>query len=448
MGVIAEVLNATETIMTAYPELVFTHVGPALQDTLKVAGVVSLVFAGLNQILNFRQITYSTYLVWAIRYICIVFMATVWSNFAIFYNVFIDLPTEYAYATIASVDKSTIQLTNCHTVSEYLGPIKLVVTGHHQECDETTVITHVPITQNSTTMYDMLDDFGQQIFSIAKNVIGQFGLTHGSTYKYLFGGLIIYIIGIIYIAASLVVLLISKVGLAVAMGLAPLAISMLTFTQTRGYFESWLRFTGGFAIVPLLVMSVVSVAISVANNIVPGSDFFGGFMPFVLVAIAVLVLLFQIPTMASQLAQTSVPQLGAAMAAQAASRVSQFVKSPLTIYSAGKERMEAAVNRYEVTREKEGGGHAISGLRAFAAMTQSSQYRAERANTRGYQKANLDAAKNKNIDNHNGPYPNSGRENPPPPVHNAPVVSPNYTTNDYLRTFENNHRNQNSNSNN
>ena len=48
-----------------------------------------------------------------------------------------------------------------------------------------------------------------------------------------------------------------KVGLAMAVSLAPVFIPTLMFKATGNLFESWVRFTIGFALIPLVLGGVI-----------------------------------------------------------------------------------------------------------------------------------------------------------------------------------------------
>jgi type IV secretion system protein VirB6 len=392
MGIIRDVITATETVLTSYPENVFAAVGPPLQITLQAVGVLSLLFVALNHIFNFRSVTYSTYIVWCIRYACIVCVAVVWGNFAIFRNLVVDVPMGYSTALIASVTTSVPEDYICGRKRIWIGSGG-VWYWRDKHCTR-YVDRAIPLTRDLNSTYDMFDTFNDRIFGVAGDIISRIGM-RPSTWKYLLSGLIVYIIGIFFTATSLIIMLISKLGLAVSLGLAPLAISLLTFPQTKGYFESWLRLVVGFALVPLLLVSLMSVVITVANGMVTGTDsFFAGNMAFVLVTLAAVALLFQIPALASQLASAHMPQMGPQALAGAASRMAQFASAPLTARAAIYNRTSGASNAAKIAAAKGAGpiGVAYAGIKA---MTQSSQYRSDKAYRKSQQKSNLATAKGK-----------------------------------------------------
>lgn len=360
MGVISTVVGQTETILINYVEAVFTYVAPPLQTTLKAAGILSLMFIAMNHIFQFRNVNYSTYITWGIRYVCIVSLATIWGNFQIFYDLCVNIPFEYMNALIPAG-------------ASYNGVVEAKMYNP----------------ANVTDIYTALDEFRHAIFYVADNIIHAFKLLKGSTYKYIPAAILVYIIGIIFTGASIVILLVAKLGFAIAMGLAPLAIAMLLFPQTKGYFESWLRFMGGFAVVPLLLASLMSVVITLAVNMQREDDIFKGFMPFVLVSLAGLVLLFQIPALASSLASTSMPQMGPGAMAGAIGSLGKTVSAPFTkalntaksinnVHSKGKDMQYVAKNARDSGAKGSGAGAAVR------AMMMSSN---ARANLRDERKA-------------------------------------------------------------
>ena len=399
MGVIADVVTGTESALSMYPEVVFNTLGPVLVDTMRLVGVMSLMFMALNQIFHFREITYSTYLKWAIRIICIYAFALSWENFSLFYDLFVNVPFEFA-SNITSA--SHVNMVICQSTGLFgfgwtnlptIIDLSDIFSSANVKC--LGLPAPPPVTNGDNSIYIALDTFRDALFQIGDALMNSFELLDGGTWKNIFAGLIVYVIGLIFTGTAIVVMITAKVGFAVGMGLAPLAIALLTFSQTRGYFESWLRFVSGFALVPLLVSTLMSVVILVAYGLTRNDDFFAGFMPFVLVALAALVLLFQIPTLASQLASTNMPSIGPAMAAQAAMRAYAFAKAPLTAVSAASNRGGAAVNAAKTARAN-GQGPARAALSGVKAMLQSAQYRATRASVKGRHKNSLDRAKARN----------------------------------------------------
>ncbi|WP_245461642.1 type IV secretion system protein [Rhizobium leguminosarum] len=125
-------------------------------------------------------------------------------------------------------------------------------------------------------------------------------------------------VGGIFIATCAVIVLTAKAGFIVALSMAPLGIMMLLWEGTRQYFQGWVSLVIGFAIIPLLLGCLMAIVLYFAGHLLATSgasssdkDKYFGFVFFM---IAVLVLLFHIPTMAHALASAFVTVGGASVA--------------------------------------------------------------------------------------------------------------------------------------
>jgi type IV secretion system protein VirB6 len=344
MGIITDVIGYTDNTLLQYAQNAFTVIAGPLSTVLATAGVVSVLFVTLNNIFQFTTINISTYVTWVLRFAVIFAFATIWQNFELIYNLFITVPEEYIGILLSA---ATVNLNGSPNTDLY---------------DPGRV----------TDIYSALDEFGNGIFYVSGEMFGAMGGWNvGKNIRYALLGIAVAIVGVIFIVAALVIVLVGKVGFAAAVGLAPLAISFLLFPQTRGYFQSWLNFTTGFAVIPLLTGAIMAVVISVAvSTTTGGDDFLRGFLPFVLVAICALVLLFQLPTMASALAQTSVAAVGAG-AALAMTRMA--IKAPFSAASAAKNFSYA-----QSQARMAGQGRMASIGSALGAMRVGSQVRQQR----------------------------------------------------------------------
>lgn len=390
MGIISIVLNETDTVLTNYNQAVFNLVSAPMQSALVAAGVISLAFVGLNTIFNFRQITYSTYFIWIVRYACIVGFATVWGNFDLLRTAIVQTPLDYAYKTIASITVQQEQTYQCG----WKGVFGWGLTPVNPKYCKQMVDTLVPLASDEASVNQIFDTFSERIFSVGGSLFDKVK-ARPSSWKYLISGMLVYIIGVMFAMTTVFILLMAKLGLAVMFALGPLAIGMLTFPQTRGYFESWLRMSVGFAVVPLIVASLMTVVVSVAGKMVQGSDsFFAGNLTFVVVATAALALMFQVPHIASSLSNTSLPQMGAGQMANAAMRMKQMIAAPMAAKTSIHNRVSAANNAAQTASAK-GQGTMRSAYAGVKAMTQSSQYRDSKADRKARQSSALELARGK-----------------------------------------------------
>lgn len=430
MGVISDVLSKTDEKMVAYVQNVYDAVSTPLNYTLGLAGGLSLIFVAINHIYNVRSVTYSVYILWAVRYACIIAFST-GLNYGVphYLNDLIkELPASYGAATIASVTTSREERYKC---GEHRGPFDKV-NWKNKYCTRTIVET-TPLVKDANGVNELLDKFIRSIFDKGQSLYNRVGWDAG-TWKFMLSGFIVYLIGFFFTATAILILLMSNIGLALMFGLAPLAVAMLTFPQTRAYFHNWLSMTVGFALVPMLIMALMSIVLTVAYEIPPGDDdFFGGNLSFLLVALSAIAFLFQVPSMASTLASSSLPQMGAGQMAGAASRLAQVARAPFTAArtaisaplaarAAINDRMGAGKSAAEAASAGGKGrlGTAYAGTKA---MMQSSQYRAQKANRTNIRDSVLERAKTKNTTN-TQPAPKATSNN------NTPVAS---ASNQYLQ---------------
>ncbi len=423
MGIVVDVLSATDAIMITYVQNVYDTVSAPLKITLGLAGGLSLIFVAINHIYNVRSVTYNTYILWAVRYACIVAFATGLANNVPHYlnDLIKSIPNSYGAATVASVKTFTEEKYKCGRIYGVFG-----VVGWKQKWCTRTVESNTPLAKDANAVNEVLDLFSNKIFGIGAGLFDQLGWKP-STWKFIISGLLVYVIGFAFTAASLLILLMSNIGLALMFGLAPLAVALLTFPQTRNYFSNWLSMTIGFAIVPMLIMALMSIVLTVANKIPQGDDsFFQGNLAFLLVAVAAVAFLFQVPGMASTLASSSLPQMGTGQMAGAASRISQMARAPFTAPLAARAAINdragagKAASQAATASGKGRMGAAYAGTKA---MMQSSQYRAQKANRTNIRDSVLERAKTKNTTN-TLPAPKATSNN------NTPVAS---ASNQYLQ---------------
>ncbi|MGX5805879.1 type IV secretion system protein [Bradyrhizobium sp. Arg314] len=280
MGIISTIAHTIDGALVNYAETIFVGVAAPIRKLLSGVALIALLFTALNHITQFRPVNYSIYLLWGGRYILIYSFATMWVNFHGIYTILVEVPGDYT-AIMLRVAAKQIPTNNKNVID----PDRI------------------------TDTYSAMDQFTHAILTISEGYLSDIPIFKvGKALRNIFMGGLILVIGAFFTAACAISVLIAKVGFAVAISLAPLAIIMLMMPQTRQHFESWTRFTMGFVIIPLLTSALMTVVLYVAAQILANDE--GGF-EFPIIMIAVTVLLFMLPTMASTLASASVAAVGA-----------------------------------------------------------------------------------------------------------------------------------------
>ncbi|MDR6101884.1 type IV secretion system protein VirB6 [Agrobacterium larrymoorei] len=287
MGIIQDIGTQIDGATVDYLQSVFTAVAEPVSTLMKSIGVVALLFIAINHIFQVQSVHYSKYLSWGVTYVIVVSFATIWSNFSPVYNALTGITQGYSNLVVEAVAKDIETLR-----ADILDPGKITGAGEAKT-------------------YAAMDEFGHAIVWIAGDFFRDTSITNlGKTFRNIFSGVVVLVVGGIFIAASAVMVLIAKVGIILAISLAPLGIMMFMWDKTRQYFQGWVSLLIGFSVIPLLLGCLMAIVLYFAAHLLANSGasshdkskFFG----FVFVMIAALVLLFHIPTMAQTLASASV----------------------------------------------------------------------------------------------------------------------------------------------
>lgn len=347
MGVISNITRTLDKTLVDYAQVVFQGVAEPIRELLGAMALVSLLLIAVNHIIQFRTINYSMYLHWALRYILIYSFATMWVNFEGVYSILIDLPNNYASIMMHAAKV----------------PIKNV---------DPALLDPERISDTPSAM----DEFAHAVMYLSGKYIEDFSIWHvGKSFRNVFIGVLFLIVGGFFTSACAIIVMIAKIGFAVSISLAPLAIIMLMMPQTSQYFESWTRFTIGFVVLPLLTATLMAIVLYIAAEVYVASR--GNDFAFIFIMMAATVLLFMIPTMASSLASVSVAAVGAG----AVSAATSMAKSAAMRVHGGSQRLRDGVSVASAAREA-GASPAPAAWAGISAMRQSAYIRQQRRDER------------------------------------------------------------------
>jgi type IV secretion system protein VirB6 len=282
MAIIMDTLTKIDTAVASYIQNVFMHVGPPVAKMIKAAGVVGISFIAVNGLMQFRTIQFSEYFNWSVKYILILMFATTWANFAPIYDIVTNVPSSYGGALLNS-------------------------TGFGAGGD--------------TGIYQQMDSFVASIFEMAKVSMKRGGLFN-LTPKIV--GVVLAILGAFFVVAAVIIMCIGKIGLAMAFSLAPLFIASLMFKPTSELFHSWSKLTIGFAMIPLVVASIMGIVLGLSKALLgswaaDGGGFnFSDLAGFLIMILASVFLLWQVPMLVQSLSGSIVGGINGAAAAASA----------------------------------------------------------------------------------------------------------------------------------
>lgn len=170
------------------------------------------------------------------------------------------------------------------------------------------------------------DGFGASIDRVlvnlstaSTNIAAEFG-------GWFMGGLVGFTctVGIVLIgAASAIMILFPKVVITILLGLAPIAIAMTLFDNTKNYFERWASACVSWALYPIFIASIFAIMIGMGNKMISdiGTDGFGSigaFIPFLILEALIVLCIAFLPMLVSSVSG-NLQQIGVIAAGRLAS---------------------------------------------------------------------------------------------------------------------------------
>lgn len=267
---IQDTLDTLDAAIESYAESVFVTMAGPIATTLQAMGVVGLALIALNAIVQWAPIRIGEYLVWGVRYVVVTAVATSWAQFLPFYLILTNMP--------GAIGAELLGATGAPNLNAALDEM---ITG----------------------LFDFSDRAAEEA--------GMFSISLVSV--------VIWVIGALMAVVAIIVSSLAKVGLAVAVSLAPVFIPTLMFKATGNLFESWVRFTIGFALIPLVLAGVMGAIIGIGRSLIGdagGATELSEAASFVIVAAAAIFLMAKVPTLVNGLAGTIVATANGTAAAQ------------------------------------------------------------------------------------------------------------------------------------
>ncbi|WP_420337024.1 type IV secretion system protein [Roseibium sp.] len=258
---IADTLNSIDTAVADYAETIFQGVSSEINTALVAAGLVGLSLIAINSILAFSTVSMRSYITWSVRYIIVLAVATSWTQFEPIYNIITDVPQSYGGALLAQAGAG---------VSDNAG-------------------LNDAMDQMVTSILDLADTMNEES--------GWLGIS--------ISAVLLMVLGAIMAFVAIAISAIGKIGLALFISLAPLAIGALAFNGTRQLFESWSRITIGIALIPLVLAGIMGAVIGVGTQLMneaAGATSLSDVAGFVIVTLAAIFMMKNVPTYATGLA--------------------------------------------------------------------------------------------------------------------------------------------------
>ncbi|MCP4182474.1 MAG: type IV secretion system protein, partial [Hyphomicrobiales bacterium] len=286
---INDTLTLIDNAIGSYAQTVFTGFAGPVTTMIQVGGLVGLALVAANAIFQFTLVRMSSYMTWGVRYVVILSVATTWSQFQPIYNILTNTPGSIGAALLGATGAPNLNIA--------------------------------------------LDQMVTEIFNFSDRANAESGWLGISLTS-----VVLIVLGALMACVAILVSALAKVGLAMSVSFAPVFIASLLFSATKSLFESWTRFTIGFALIPLVLAGVMGTVIGVGQSLIgtaSGASTISAAAGFIIVIFAAIFMMFNIPSLVTGLAGTIVTTgTGIAEARAAARNASNTVTAPVrTAYS-------------------------------------------------------------------------------------------------------------------
>lgn len=327
---INDTLTLIDNAITGYAQTVFTGFAGPVTGMIQAGGLVGLALIAANAMVQFVPIRMSSYVTWGIRYVLILSVATTWSQFQPIYNIITNVPGNIGAALLSATSAPNLNLAMDEMV---------------------------------TAIFDFADRANEES--------GWFSISLTSV--------VLIVLGALMACVAILVSALAKVGLAMSVSFAPVFIACLMFSATRSLFESWTRFTLGFALIPLVLAGVMGSVIGIGQGLAgtaSGASEISAAAGFIIVIFAAIFMMFNIPSLVTGLAGTIVTTgTGIAEARAAARNTSNIATSPVRTAHGLTARHDAGAQAMDNVRENGVGrlGQSAAYVTLFARMSRDRQ---------------------------------------------------------------------------
>ncbi len=271
MGAIETLIDTVDGMILGFVQGSFGSLSDSIHILWQLMFIVFIAVYGYKVMISGR-FSASDMIVHCVKIIILLAVATQWDTFfVIVYNMVTDLPSDIAGQILQGATNT-------------LG-------SSAQPTDQ--------LTANSG-----LSDFFDRGMKVVQRILEGAGIMEWSVYFYA-GVVFMGTVGFAAYAGMLIIL--SKVALAILLAVGPVFILLLVFSNTRGLFEGWLRTLLNYSVIPIFVYTLLAFLLSLAERPLENMEqnsgvndpVLDGVAPYALVTFISVLLLMQVMNMAA-----------------------------------------------------------------------------------------------------------------------------------------------------
>lgn len=271
MGAIETLIDNIDAMILGFVQGSFGALTDSIHILWQLMFIVFIAVYGYKVMISGR-FSASDMIVHCVKIIIILVVATQWDSFfTLVYNIVTDLPNDIA---------GQILQGSTNTLGSSAQPTDLM-------------------SANSG-----LSDFFDRGMKIVEKIMEGAAMFDISTYAYA-GCVFAGTVGFTGYAGMLIIL--SKIAVALLLAVGPIFILLLTFSNSRGLFEGWLRTLLNYSVIPIFVYTLLAFLLSLAQRPLENLEqhsgvtqsLLDGVAPYALVTFISVLLLMQVMNMAA-----------------------------------------------------------------------------------------------------------------------------------------------------
>lgn len=330
---IEELILNIDNIVLGFVQNTYGNLSSTVATLWRLMFIIFIAIFGYKVIISGR-FQASSLIVNTVKIIIILVLATQWDNFLIVvYNMTTDLPSDVAGVLMQGVNSAA----------------------------------GAPTASDQVSANSALSTFFDRTMEVNEKILEGAGWTDFGKY---FFALLVWAAAMLFTGYAAMLIILSKLAVAILLAIAPLFILLLIFANTKSLFDGWLRTLLNYAVIPIFVYAVLALMLTISEKPLQmleadassGSGVWGSIAVFFFSCAVSMMLLTQVMSKAASITGgLSLSTMGAAaMAGRASSkglrtsssaglkgavRGDGAIRHPIKTMNVGKARIRDAIKK-------------------------------------------------------------------------------------------------------
>ena len=262
MAIILDIMNRIDGTVSGVAAPVFAELQTQIAPIVGIGSTLIIALLGINIATQTVPLTVRTFLDICIRIVLVTLFLN-YSNISVPYEALTNAPSEFGAKVLNAMSGGA-----------------------------------------AGSLYEGVDDLFVSALEVGDSISQEAGWLAGALVS-----IFVFVIAASMAAVTIVVLGGAKIGIAILLFIAPIAVICTLFKQSAPIFEAWVKLAIGFSFVPLLVAAMAGFVLAAADAVsgdIAGAETLSDIISFIVVMIIGAGLMLAVPSLAQSLAATSI----------------------------------------------------------------------------------------------------------------------------------------------